>query len=102
MKTISAQARGYFFFITGVLACPCHLPVTLPILIALTAGSALGAFLANSIWLVVALSTIYFIVALMLGFRYLGQKDQTCEMPQRQVQARMKSRPAKSENAKEV
>lgn len=67
--------KNYFFIITGFLACPCHLPITLPLLIALTAGTALGAFLANNVWLIGALSTVYFIGALALGFGMLGQKE---------------------------
>src|SRR5712692_9594548 len=99
MKTLTANMRGYFFFITGLLACPCHLPVTLPLLIALTAGTALGAFLSNNVWIVVALSTLYFIVALALGFRYLGQEKQVCEVPQHQAQTKSQF---KSKRAKEA
>jgi hypothetical protein len=67
--------KSTFFLITGLIACPCHLPVTLPILLALTAGTALGAFLADNVWLVVAVSTAYFIAALALGFSMLGRAE---------------------------
>ncbi len=92
MKTISAQARGYFFFITGVLACPCHLPLTLPLLLAVTAGTAIGASLASNIWLIVAVSTIYFVSALALGWRYVTQDENACAVPQPQTTSAMKSR----------
>ena len=67
--------KGIFLTLTGFLACPCHLPITLPLLIALTAGTALGAFLANHVWLVVAVSTIYFAGTLVLGVQYLTRRN---------------------------
>src|SRR5262249_40814252 len=33
---------GWFFAVTGFLACPCHLVVTLPLAAALLSGTALG------------------------------------------------------------
>ncbi len=88
MQTI----KGYALLITGFLACPCHLPVTMPILLALTAGTALGAFLANNVWGIVALSTIYFVVALALGWRYISHEDQVCELPRPKTATRLKPR----------
>lgn len=74
--------KGAFFFITGFLTCPCHLPVTLPLLLTLTAGTALGVFLANNVWVIVALSTIYFLVALALGWHALATTERsTCPKP---------------------
>lgn len=59
---------AYFFAITGFLACPCHLPLTLPILIALFGGTALGGWLAANSGLVIGLSSGYFFAALVVGF----------------------------------
>jgi len=59
---------GGFLVISGMLACPCHLPVTLPLL----AGTALGAYALGHVPLVVAVLAIYFLVAFSLGFRLLG------------------------------
>ncbi len=61
MKTVSRRARGIFFLVTGFFACPCHLAVTLPILLTLTAGTAFGAFLSNNVWLIAAMASVYFI-----------------------------------------
>ncbi|MBI3538033.1 MAG: hypothetical protein HY070_10815 [Chloroflexi bacterium] len=67
--------KGIFLTLTGFLACPCHLPITFPLALTLTAGTALGAFLANNVWLIVAGSTIYFVGAIAFGLRYLsGEK----------------------------
>lgn len=66
---------GVLVTITGLLACPCHLPLVLPLLLAVIGGTALGAWLtAHSGWLI-ALSTLYFIGALIVGLRLLTRSD---------------------------
>ncbi|MCL5950980.1 MAG: hypothetical protein M1132_04530 [Chloroflexi bacterium] len=76
------KIRGYLLIVTGLLACPCHLPITLPLLLALTAGTALGVLLANNIWVIVAVSTMCFVIALALGWRTLTTTEgSTCPMP---------------------
>ena len=74
------KLKGYLLMGSARVACPCHLPITLPLLTALFAGTALGAFLLNNVWLVVAISTAYFIAALALGLRDLGQHNKTCQL----------------------
>ncbi len=98
MKTL----KGYILLITGFLACPCHLPLTLPLLLAVTAGTAIGALLASNIWLIVAVSTIYFVSALALGWRYVTQDEKACEVSQPKLKARMKSQTPQSEAIQEV
>ena len=73
MQPILSKLGSGFFLVTGFIACPCHLPLTLPLLLAVTAGTAFGAFLANNLWLIGAATTIYFIGALALGLRYMTQ-----------------------------
>jgi mercuric ion transport protein len=64
--------------VTGFLACPCHLIVTLPLLISLLAGTALGSFLSRNTGLVYTGAGIYFVVALALGVFFLfGSKRQS-------------------------
>jgi hypothetical protein len=58
---------GTLLAVTGFLACPCHLIVTLPLLISLLAGTALGGFLQQHTGLVYTGAGIYFVVALALG-----------------------------------
>ena len=65
---------SYALLITGFLACPCHLPLTLPLLIALFGGSALGGWFATNTGLVIGLSTGYFIAALVVGFWLLNRQ----------------------------
>ena len=54
--------------VTGLLACPCHLIVTVPLLISLLAGTALGSFLSRNTGLVYTGAGIYFVVASAVGY----------------------------------
>ena len=65
--------RGYLAGVVAFIACPCHLPLTLPLLISLTAGTAFGAWLAQNTVLVGVISTIAFIGGLALAFRWINQ-----------------------------
>jgi mercuric ion transport protein len=71
MTKIKAYVAGVVAFIT----CPCHLPITLPLLISLTAGTAFGAWLAapGTLLLVGAISTVIFIGGLALAFKWSTQ-----------------------------
>lgn len=71
MTKIKAYAAGVVAFI----ACPCHLPLTLPLLISLTAGTAFSAWLAapRTLLLVGVISTIIFIGGLALAFKWSTQ-----------------------------
>ena len=62
---------GVLLTVTGFLACPCHLIITLPLLASLLAGTALGSFLTRNTGLVFTFASVYFIVALALGAWFL-------------------------------
>lgn len=62
---------GVLLTITGVLVCPCHLIITLPLLVTLLTGTAPGHFLAHSTALVYTGAAIYFVVALTVGTWFL-------------------------------
>src|SRR5258708_36171660 len=62
---------GVALTVTGFLACPCHLIITLPLLISLLAGTALGSFLSRHTSLVYTVAGVYFVVALALGAWFL-------------------------------
>ncbi len=62
---------GVVLTVTGFLACPCHLILTLPLLTTLLAGTALGSFLTHNAGFVYTGAAIYFVVALALGIRFL-------------------------------
>jgi mercuric ion transport protein len=65
------RMSGVVLTVTGFLACPCHLIITLPLLISLLAGTALGSFLSRNTGLVTTFAGIYFVVALALGYWFL-------------------------------
>ncbi len=56
----------------AVVACPCHLALTIPILLAVTAGTSVGAVIANSPLIFFLVSTALFGGGLFLAFRWLG------------------------------
>jgi len=62
---------GVVLTVTGFLACPCHLIITLPLLISLLAGTRLSSFLSRNTGLVYTLAGVYFVVALALGAWFL-------------------------------
>ena len=87
------RLKGMALLATGILACPCHLPLTLGLLAVVFGGTALGAFLQQHTGLVVAAATGYFLVAIVLGLRYLGVgttpsgDSWSCEVPPRTATA---------------
>lgn len=69
---------GVALTVTGFLTCPCHLIITLPLLISLLAGTTLGSFLSRNTGLIYTGAGIYFVVALALGASFLfGPKRQS-------------------------
>jgi mercuric ion transport protein len=62
---------GVVLTVTGFLACPCHLMITLPLLASLLAGTALGSFFTHNTGLVYTGAGVYFVVALALGYWFL-------------------------------
>src|SRR5205807_1982654 len=63
-RCLMRRIGGVVLTVTGLLACPCHLINTLPLLISLLAGTALGSFLSRTTGLVYTVAGIYFAAAL--------------------------------------
>ena len=74
MIKIWYRVRGYLAGGVAFVTCPCHLPLTLPLLLALTAGTAAGAFLERNPAALVAISTALFVGGLVLASRWLGKR----------------------------
>lgn len=78
--------RGYVAAGIALITCPCHLPITLPILLSLTAGTAVGAFLRQHTGLVWAVSAAIFVGGLALALFWLaggsntGESGDTCRI----------------------
>ena len=78
-----SSPKGIFAAAVALVACPCHLPITLPLLLVLTSGSAVGLWLAQNQWLVWLAATGLFVGGLALSFVWLS-KEQTeaqCDIP---------------------
>ncbi len=65
---------GGVLVVTGFIACPCHLIITLPIFLGLIAGTGLGAILAANTGVVYVVAGGYFVVALAAGWYLLSRK----------------------------
>ena len=68
------KAWGGVLVVTGFIACPCHLVITLPIVLGLMAGTGAGAILAANTGLVYVIAGGYFVVALAGGWYLLNRK----------------------------
>ena len=62
--------KGYVMSTLAFVSCPCHLPITLPLLVAVTAGTAFSAWLQNNFLPIGAGSTLIFIASLILALRW--------------------------------
>jgi mercuric ion transport protein len=81
MSTKIRSIRGYVSTGVGIIACPCHLAITLPIVLALTAGTAFGAWLSANTGLVFAFSMVLFIGGIGLGSVWLSQDSKPKRQP---------------------
>jgi mercuric ion transport protein len=59
---------GLLLTVTGFLACPCHLLLTLPLLLTLLGRTSLGLFLQQNTGLVFVGASIYFLSRLDPGY----------------------------------
>jgi hypothetical protein len=65
------KIRGYLAAGVALITCPCHLVLTLPLILSVTAGTAVGGFLEQNYGFVIAVSIIAFIGGLVLAHRWL-------------------------------
>jgi len=65
---------GLILLVSGFVACPCHLPLTLPLLLALLGGTSLGVFLRENTAVIVVAASVYFLIAIGAGLYLLIQR----------------------------
>ena len=75
MLVLWHRSRGWLAGVVALVACPCHLPVSLPLLIWLTAGTAFSVWLGQNMLLAGVLSTVVFSVGLALALTWSNQPD---------------------------
>ncbi|MFQ5812197.1 MAG: thioredoxin family protein, partial [Anaerolineae bacterium] len=99
MNDLWFKIRGYVAAAVALVACPCHLLVTLPLLLSLAAGTALGAFLQQNTWLVYGASTALFVGGLFLTFRWMDQPMATANTQARRPRPRRQRMPAPTQSS---
>lgn len=86
---------GFTLAVTGFLACPCHLPLTLPLLLGVLGGTGVGTLIAANTGLIYGLMTGYFIVGLGVGLYLINKKrasdGEACEVDLSKQATRTKS-----------
>lgn len=73
------KAFGILVGITAFLACPCHLPIILPLLLALLARTPLAGLFEVNPGLLVLGALFYFVFGLILAFRLLRERPQKAD-----------------------
>lgn len=77
MNNLWQAAKGYLAGAIALIACPCHLPLTFPLILSLTAGTALGSWLTGKFGLIFAIASVIFLAGLGLSFYWLNRKAST-------------------------
>jgi len=67
------KIKAYIASVVALIACPCHLPLMLPLLISLTAGTVFSAWLVQNTILIGLISTGIFAGSLALAVRWFNQ-----------------------------
>lgn len=78
---MASRILGSLLAGTALLACPCHLPLTLPLLLAVLGGGSLGTVLTANTGLIVAAGGLYFVGALVAGFVLLSRHREQTRLP---------------------
>lgn len=78
MQMIKGAAAG----LVALIVCPCHLPVTLPVILLMTSGTAVGAWLAANQWSIWITSIVLFAGGLALAILWIGRAgtEDRCEV----------------------
>lgn len=71
-KSIWHRIWGVLAAGVALITCPCRFVLILPMLLSVTAGTAVDAFLEKNYYTVIAVSIIVFIGGLVLAIRLLG------------------------------
>ena len=70
-----SRVWGGVLAVTGFVACPCHFPLTLPLILGLLGGTGIGSFIGANTSLVYGIAAGYFIVAIGVGWYLLMRKS---------------------------
>ena len=73
------KIRSGVMFAVSVITCPCHLPIVLPLALALLAGTPAAGWVTQNIGWVYGGMTLVFFVSLALGLRWMSRPAAECE-----------------------
>ena len=79
------EVKGFFAIVSALVFCPCHLPI----LAAAVAGTALGTAITDNYDLLLLAAALYFIVALLVGVRWMTRPELACESCETDLAARL-------------
>lgn len=74
LRTIRPMISG----MVALVSCPCHLPLTLPVLLSLTAGTVIGTWLAHNTPAIAGGSVVIFVSSLLLTLRWSKPSPEVC------------------------
>lgn len=74
MKAIWKRIRVGLAVVVAVVACPCHLPLTLPLLLAASGGTLLGFSARTAMIPLLIASTVLFIGALYFSVLWINSR----------------------------
>jgi len=78
MNRLFAKTRGFLAAALALLFCPCHLFITLPVVLSLLGGTVLGRFLRSHTGFLLAASFVFFVAATAVAVRWLtGRSGKT-------------------------
>ena len=60
--------RG-LLIVSGLIGCPCHLPLVLPLLGVALAGTMVGTFIQDYMWGIGIAATLYFILVVLYALK---------------------------------
>ena len=66
-----ADRRGIAWIIGSFVLCPCHLPITLGVIVAVLSGTALGVLVRSHLYLAGAIISITWLAGTLHGFNLM-------------------------------
>jgi cytochrome c biogenesis protein CcdA len=66
-----ADRRGVAWVIGSFVLCPCHLPITLGVLVAVLSGTAIGVLVRSHLYLAGAIISIAWLAGTLHGFNLM-------------------------------
>ena len=66
-----ADRRGVAWVIGSFVLCPCHLPITLGIVVAVLSGTAIGALIRGHLYIAGAIVSVLWLAGTLHGFNLM-------------------------------